>query len=483
MEQNIAAGTQKATKDKTVTLTRDQENAKALAALLGIEEDDAAQRLGLRIAVNFDPTNAAAAELGQHVIEMLGRTVQFAGIPDNGEFAAEIVIGPRLPVTSAVAAVFAGEDGEEFVISRSDPLPRCDLAFPRVLLVVAACYIAAAALRAALGPDFPIRNASPIVLSWSQLFGPDFRRLAQAVDIGETYLAGAGAVGHGFLYSLRALDVSGTLYITDPKKVTSGGLNRCLFFGSGDLNYPKAGRLCELAQPDFSRLALVPVDKELDEARRLRGDDFLIGRLVVAVDSRRARRSLQAALPGEVFDSSTTDVTEIVLHFNRQPTDLACLSCVYPENDRERLHEENVAEALGLTIDDVRLGFITPTVASKISARYPDLTPENLAGRAFDTVYKELCGVGKLKIVGGQQILAPFSFVSVLAGAFLAIEFALRVGEPEVERFNYWRASPWHSPVPELRQFRPRDLHCELCSRAAIRRVLESLWPRRPNAA
>ena len=31
-----------------------QENAKTLAALLGIEEDEAAQRLFLRIAVTFD---------------------------------------------------------------------------------------------------------------------------------------------------------------------------------------------------------------------------------------------------------------------------------------------------------------------------------------------------------------------------------------------------------------------------------------------
>jgi molybdopterin/thiamine biosynthesis adenylyltransferase len=349
--------------------------------------------------------------------------------------------------------------------------------------VIAACYIAAAGLRAALGPDFPIRNASPVALSWSQLFGPNLHRLTDAVDIGETYLAGAGAVGHGFLYALRALDVSGTIYVTDPKKVGSGGLNRCLFFGSDDLNHPKAPRLCKVAQPYFPRLTLVPVDKELDEARKLRGEDFLIHRLVVAVDSRRARRSLQAVLPGEVFDASTTDVTEIVLHFNDQPTDLACLSCVYPENDRERLHEENVAEALGLTIDNVRLGFITPALASKISARYPDLTPESLAGRAFDTVYKELCGVGKLKSIGGQQVLAPFSFVSVLAGAYLAVEFVLRVREPEAERFNYWRASPWHSPVPELRQFRPRDPHCEFCSRAPIRRVLENLWKRQRNVA
>lgn len=466
-----------------MTLTRHQENAKALASMLGIEEEDAAQRLRLRIAVNFDAAHRASVELATHIIEMLGRTIEYAGVPDDGEFAVEIVIGPRLPVTSASKAIFAGEDGEDFAISQSNPLPQCALSFPPVLLVIAACYVAAAALRVALGDEFPIRNSSSVVLSWSKLFGPDLHRLTHAVDIDEAYLAGAGAVGHGFLYALRSLEVSGTLYVTDPKSVTSGGLNRCLFFGFDDLGHPKARRLCQVAQPHFARLTLVPVDKELDEARKLRGKDFMIHRLVVAVDSRRARRSLQGALPAEVFDASTTDVTEVVLHFNRQPTDLACLSCVYPENDRERLHEENVAEALGLTIDEVRLGFITATIASKISAKYSDLTHEDLIGRAFDTVYKELCGIGKLKSVGGQQVLAPFAFVSVLAGAFLAVEFILRLDEPDGHRFNYWRASPWHSPVSELRQFRPRDPHCEFCSRTAIRRVLESLWGAHRNNA
>ncbi len=300
-------------------------------------------------------------------------------------------------------------------------------------------------------------------MSWPALFGADIERLKQPLDIGEVYLAGAGAVGHGFVYTLRYFDVIGTLYVTDPKAVSAGGLNRCLLFNADDLGYPKATRLCKVSGPLFSKLALVPIDKELDEARKLRSNDFLIEKLVVGVDSRRVRRSLQSVLPGTVFDASTTDITEVVLHFNRQPTELACLGCVYPENERERKHEENVAEALGLTVEEVRTSFISPLIALKICNQYAELRPDDLVGRAFDTVYKELCGVGKLKAVGGQQVLAPFSFVSVLAGAYLAVEFAIRLATRDEERFNYWRISPWHNPVPQLRQVRPRDPQCEFC--------------------
>jgi molybdopterin/thiamine biosynthesis adenylyltransferase len=464
-----------------MTLTSDQENAKALAALLGIEEDDAAQRLNFRVAVNFDPAFEPSRELGAHVIALLSRTIDYAGIPDHSPFAVEVIIGPRAPATSAPIRVYAGHRGSDFVIDGSSPLQPCDPSTPPPLLVLAACYVAAAAVRVALGPSFPIQTSAPVVLPWRELFGPHLEQLKLPLDIGETYLAGAGAVGHGFIYALRGFDVRGTLYITDPKKVASGGLNRCLLFGADDLGHPKATRLCDVAQAQFPKLTLVPVDATLNEARKLRGTDFLIQRLVVSVDSRRARRTLQSELPGKVFDASTTGVTEVVLHFNHQPTELACLSCVYPENERERKHEENVAEALGLTVQEVRKGFIDSAIAAKICARYPELRTGDLAGRAFDTVYKELCGIGKLKNVGGQQVLAPFSFVSVLAGAYLAIEFALRVRGAEETRFNYWRVSPWHSPVPALRQIRPRDVKCEFCSREPIRRVLQSLWGKPPD--
>ena len=267
-----------------------------------------------------------------------------------------------------------------------------------------------------MGTSFPIQTSTPVVLPWGELFGPHLEQLKLPLDIGETYLAGAGAVGHGFVYALRYFDVSGTLYITDPKKVTAGGLNRCLLFDTGDLGRPKASRLCEVAQPQFPKLTLVPVDATLDEARKSRGTDFLIQRLVVGVDSRRARRSLQSELPGAVFDASTTGVTEVVLHFNRQPTELACLSCVYPESERERKHEENVAEALGLTVQEVRQGFIDSAIAARICARYPDLRTGDLVGRAFDSVYKELCGIGKLKSVGANKSLRLFHLFRSLPG-------------------------------------------------------------------
>lgn len=460
-------------------LTSKQENARTLAALMGVEEEDAAERLNLRIAVTADPADPTALKLAQHIMAMLSRTVAWAGPPDSGTFSTEVVIGGCAPQTQAETKVWAGQDQFDFIINTGRRAIASSVSsVPPGLLVVAACYVAASAMQAALGKDFPHHSTEPIVLRWSDLFGPDMDNLRKRFDIGETYLAGAGAVGNGFLYTLRHFNVAGTLCVVDPKRVNSGGLNRCLLVNDGDIGAPKATRLCEANQGDFPNLRLVPSDTTLGEARKQRGHDFLIDRLVVAVDSRTARRSLQTEIPRAVYDASTTDIREVVLHFNQQPTELACLSCIYPHNERERRHEENVAAALGITVDEARAGFCTHLTAEKICRVYPDARIDDLVGRAFDTVYKEFCGMSKLRADGGQQVLAPFSFVSVLAGAYLAVEFLLRSDDQDAERFNYWRVSPWHSPVPVLRQTRPRDVSCEFCGNPVIQRELARIFPR-----
>ena len=138
-----------------MTLTSEQENAKALAALLGIEEDNAAQRLKFRVAVNFDPASGTSRELGTHVIAMLRRTIENAEVPDQSAYAVEVIIGPRAPATSAPIRVYAGQHGADFVVDGGATLSPCDPSTPAPLLVIAACYIAAAAVRVALGHQFP----------------------------------------------------------------------------------------------------------------------------------------------------------------------------------------------------------------------------------------------------------------------------------------------------------------------------------------
>jgi len=199
--------------------------------------------------------------------------------------------------------------------------------------------------------------------------------------------------------------------------------------------------------------------------------------LITTVDSRRVRRSLQREIPWQVFDASTTGIEELVLHFNQQPSQLACLSCVYRMEIEEMRHEEHVAEALGVSVSDVRSGFISKDAAALICATFPDLLPEVVIGKAYDTIFKARCAQGMLKNAADRQVLAPFCFVSMLAGAYLALEVVRRVNTGRTAQpFNYWRLSPWHGPVLGLRALRPSRSDCEYCGEPVMRDVAASIW-------
>jgi hypothetical protein len=102
-----------------------------------------------------------------------------------------------------------------------------------------------------------------------------------------------------------------------------------------------------------------------------------------------------------------------------------------------------------------------------------------IEGAAYDTLFKQLCAEGALRTPEGRQVFAPFSFVSVLAGAYLAVEIIRRLHQGRVEApFNYWKVSPWFTPITRLRQTRLTNPECEFCSDRVTREVAAALWGR-----
>ena len=56
---------------------------------------------------------------------------------------------------------------------------------------------------------------------------------------------------------------------------------------------------------------------------------------------------------------------------------------------------------------------------------------------AFDRLFKQLCAADTLTTPEERQVLAPFAFVSALAGVLLTME-CLRLNNGEVDT-NYWK--------------------------------------------
>lgn len=459
-------------------LTAQRENTKTLAAALGIDEDEAETLLDVSILITFDANEEAGSLFAAELELLLQRTVthascgkDFAMMPD-----VEVVIGKASPLSDG-KHLFVDISGTRVLISETAQHRTASAIQHPAFLLVGACYAAAKTLACYLGERFPFSVDEPLVLDYQALFSEDIYTLHEPLDLGTVYLAGAGAVGNGFIYGLRYFDVQGTINVADPKVVKDGNLNRCMLFDKEDLGFPKAEQLCKNAQPLFKNVRFVPCNSDLrDVSERCAGP--WLKRLVVTVDSRMVRRSLQSEIPGEIYDASTTGIQEIVLHFNKQPAEgKACLSCIYVQEEGELAHGQHVAEVLGVDIEKVLENLVDQDAANAISIKYPEICPETIIGMAYDSLFKQMCGQGKLQTAADKQVLAPFAFVSVLAGTMLAIEMVRRIQKGNVlNPYNYWRLSPYSTPVIRGRRVREKIVGCEFCGEPIMLEVAENLW-------
>lgn len=461
-----------------MNITALQENAKTLAAALGIDEGTAETLLDASVLITVDAADEVGTSMATEIELLLQRTVSTVvrdidpwKLPD-----VEVVIGTSIS-RSRNKCMFVSITDERIEIdeTRRDP-PVSSICHP-TLLLIGACFTAAKTLACYLGERFPLSVDKLVILDYRAIFGDDLDSFREPIDLGTVYLAGAGAVGNGFLYGLRHFDVMGTIHVVDPKLVKEGNLNRCMYYDRDDLGLQKAERLCTKAQPFFKNATLIARNHDLRDLPE-RGTGPWLERLVVTVDSRRVRRNLQNEMPGEVYDASTTGIQEVVVHFNQQPTaGKACLSCIYLEEDGELAHERHVADLLGVGVDKVQKAFIDAVAATEICLRYPQISPESIEGTAYDSLFKQLCGQGELQVAADKHVLAPFAFVSVLAGAMLAVEMVRRVRKGQTaEPYNYWRLAPYSTPNIRGRYDRAKIDGCEFCGNPVRTECCSQLW-------
>lgn len=452
-----------------------QENARTLAAALGLDIEQAAPLLDQHLQITWTSSDTGAQQMAGEMLRMLRRTFENVGdaVAPQHDARVEFLINGAQPKCLLARKVYCLLTPSSVHIA-NEPIDIENVSSPprAIFTLLAACYAAAYACQTLFGDQLINGQRQPIRIDFHS-FAHDLTIFDNEIDAGCCHMAGAGAVGNAFLYALQHLLVKGEIVVIDPKKVNDGILQRCLWFDTDDVNNDKAVALVGKAQPHFPNLRLTPFVGTVADYRECHGGEF--SRLIIGVDSRRARRILQSELPGEVFDASTTGIEEVVFHHNRQPTEKACLACIYCKTAGEITHEQHIADMLNVSLVDISQGFISASAATRIRARYPHLKSEDIVGKAYDSLFKSLCSVGRLRTAEDRQVLAPFSFVSQLAGTVLAIEFLLRVAN-QASAFNYWRLRPWNNPNFELRQMRECDPRCELCQDEAYRLINQQLW-------
>jgi len=457
-------------------LTARQENVLTLRNVLGMNEESAEDILQQNLLVTVNKSDEPGNVLSGYLRNILIRTVTNISDSLSSDPDIEIIINDAIPRSSS-QKVYITVESDKIAVSKISPVSNSKGAqLHNALILLGASYASAFILKLIIGnnPKLPAINDN-LILKFDSIF-PDPTFLNKEVDLGTTYLAGGGAVGNAFLFALKEFDVSGKLMITDPDYVSKGNLNRCIWFEDSMLGKNKAEMLVEVARSFFPKLNLIAhpdflstiPDKELDKK--------WLHRLVVTVDSRRARRNLQTEIPCEVFDSSTTNIEEVILHFHKRPLyGYACLECIYPQDKIENAHEQHIADSLGISISDIKEMYVSKQAASRIISRYQFYNEEQLIGLSYDTLFKELCGQGKLQIGNEKQVFAPFAFVSILAGTILAIEMVRRIITSKSD-YNYWKLSPWVAPMPRLKQIRPKNKDCAFCNNKIKSDFADNLW-------
>jgi len=457
-----------------------KENSRSLAEMMGIGEEEAAALLNVSVAVTFADGDRVAKDIATHAATLLSRTLSDVRLNDSQmrSIAMELVVGATEPRYDSPKVWLSVTDGRVTIAKTQLSSDTSDV--PPIGRLIAACYVCAAALGTVIGDRLPYPTPETYVVDMRELLGEDEPLLRKECDFSEAHLAGAGAIGNGFILGLAQFPIRGKLNVVDDDHVSEGNLQRCALFGPSDVGTKKAEALVAAAARTESQVVYVPRTVRLQQLAE-RGEGAWLKRLVVAVDSPRARRHLQNEMPGEVFDASTTGAAEIVFHYHRQPTDGACLGCVYPSNPDEHAHERHVADALGVSFQDVREMKISEAAATKILAKYPDLVRESVVGVPYDTLFKALCSSEKLFTAEGRDVLTPFAFISTLAGVMLALEFFRRMHRGHSGLPNFWRISPWNNFMVRNRRILPKNPDCEFCGVPVLRDLIRKMWAPSPS--
>lgn len=448
-----------------------RENILTLQSLLGLKEEAAEKITGSAVLISGVEQQPILCE---YIQTILGKTVEsvHSQFVDDVQYSCEIIVVGANRQTN-LPFVFVGQTGETFLVSTlNEPVSELG-SYPHFFYFLLSCYISALAVKTLTKNGLMVTVKDEIIID-PQKIVPDFNIFETPVDIGEAYLAGAGAIGNSFIQALSLFNVNGKLVIADPDTVSKGNLNRCYFFTEDDVSKKKVDILVNRTQVLFPNLKLIAHRDVLNTVPANNGGAWL-EKLIVAVDSRRARRSLQGEIPKEVFDASTTGISEVVLHNHKRPLVGACLGCIYHKEEQEGAHEKHIAELLGVSVHQVQQLFINNVAASLIVERYSNLQTNDLIGLSYDTLFKQLCGEGKLRTAEDKQVLAPLAFVSALAGAFLALNMVQRLAG--TKSYNYWRISPWTNPNFSAQRNRPTHPKCDYCNSESYTKVASSLWP------
>lgn len=383
----------------------------------------------------------------------------------------ELITEPE-PVTAAMVfgstclhgvrhTVYAGSRGWDVLLSPSEPRGSGDTRNP-FGAAAAACFASANAFRAVFGEHLFEAHPDPeLTLS---LYDREFHGTAAdapvlgegSIDLGETILAGVGAVGSAAVWTLaRVAGLRGTLHLVDPEQVALSNLQRYVLTVQAhaasrvrkvDL---AASVLLDAQRARGEEAVLRPVAhvQRWGEFLRVRGN-WHLPRVLTAFDTKGDRLAAQAALPRRLLNA-WTQLGDLGVSRHVAFGSAPCLACLYQPRPGGKSDAERIGDAMGLPGAPMEIRHmlqshqpIGPDFVRAVAARRGIVVEDRIetllayAGHSLREFYNEaFCGGVVLRLGGTAgspdlRVEAPMAFQSALAGVLLAAELVIDAQVP-----------------------------------------------------
>lgn len=287
-------------------------------------------------------------------------------------------------------------------------------------------------------------------------------------------LVGVGAVGSACLLTLWSSGMAvPDATVIDGDTISWTNLNRYILFGIEDHALSKAMRVAALlTRTGDAPFKLRPEYSWWADYRRRNSESIPL--LISTVDKNTVRHQLQDALPKIILGASTHSLRAQVNRYDLSHTLSPCLKCHNPPE----LIETDEAMRVRLTSMDnaaIRVEAIDRGVNEDSLMQY--VTELRAGGTGCAIVTGD--DLEKLRHADGEGAFSV-SFVSALAGTFLAAQLVREVSEREPAlspmrsrgNFQLWRPD---GLVNAPQNFQPQA-NC-WCAKPATRAVFAEMWP------
>jgi len=245
---------------------------------------------------------------------------------------------------------------------------------------------------------------------------------------GDSVLVGVGAVGNGAVWVLGRSPARGTIHIVDHESIELSNLQRYVLATRAHDGKPKVDIGTSFI---FGDLKCIPSQTMWADFVEKYGYGWQ--NVLVAVDSARDRRYVQAALPKWIANAWTQPGDLGVSVHNRFDGKGACLACLYLRTDPEPNEDEIVAVALAIPqlVVEVRTllhnsaGVGRPLLEAVAQGLQRPLEEVlQYEGRSIRELYVEgVCGGGLIPLGNNgfarQEVHVPLAHQSALAGVLL----------------------------------------------------------------